>query len=175
MFPFSPRVVAALQPWAGISERLRRKSETFGVKRTAFGAYQTGEKRFSGIPHVSRGTPQMPTELVDLITNLAIDSMNVQLRFNQAHETALKEFETLVAATDPSVRPFLAPLLPARMHLDDFELDLGVAVTKETEVGFSIQALPIGLGFSILHSVRTDRMSRLHVSVQQSPLPEPAQ
>ena len=115
-------------------------------------------------------------ELVDLIAALATDAINIQLRLNQAHEAALREFETLLAATDPSIRPLLAPLLPSRTQLDEFEMDLGVMLSKESEQGFSIRAMPIGLGFSVVHSVRTDRINRLHFSVQQSPLvPEPVQ
>jgi hypothetical protein len=114
-------------------------------------------------------------EIVDLIATVATDSINIQLLLNQAHEAALREFETLLAATDPSIRPLLAPLLPSRIQLDDFEMDLGVMLSKESEQEFSIQALPIGLGFSVVHSVRTDRISKLHFSVKQSPLPEPVQ
>ena|SRR5215510_589889 len=111
-------------------------------------------------------------ELVDVIANLAMDSINIQLRFNQAHETALKEFDALLAATDPSIRPLLAPLIPSRFQLDDFEMDLGVMLTKESEEEISIRAMPVGLGFSVINALRTDRVNRLQFSVKQSPLPE---
>ena len=110
-------------------------------------------------------------ELPDLIASIAMDSINTQVRFNAAHEIALKEFAALLAAvTDPSLRALLMAAAPARMHVDTFELSVGVALTKETEVGFSISALPLGVGFSILHSVRTDHSSRIAVTVQQVPL-----
>ena len=114
-------------------------------------------------------------ELVDLIVSLAMDSINVQLRFNQANEIALKEFETMLAATDPSIRPLLAPLIPSRIQLDDFEMDLGVMLTKESEEEISIRATPIGLGLSVINAVRTDCVNRLHFYVKQFPLPEPVQ
>jgi hypothetical protein len=114
-------------------------------------------------------------ELVDLIATLAMDSINVQLRFNQANETAFKEFETMLAATDPSIRPLLAPLVPSRIQLDDFEMDLGVMLTKESEEEISIRAMPVGLGFSVTNAVRTDRVNRIHFSVKQFPIPEPVQ
>jgi len=110
-------------------------------------------------------------DLQDLIANLALDSINTQLRFNEAHEIALKEFATLLdGVPDPTVRALLMAAAPSRMHLGTFEIDLGVTLAKETEVGFSIRALPLGLGFSILHRTRTDRTSRLTVTVQQIPL-----
>ena len=114
-------------------------------------------------------------KLVDLIASLAMDSINVQLRFNQANETALKEFETMLAATDPAVRPLLSPLTPSSIKLDDFEMDLGVMLTKESEAEVSLRAVPVGLGFSITNAVRTDRVNRLHFTVKQFPIPEPAQ
>ncbi|HEX6044923.1 MAG TPA: hypothetical protein VFZ22_10575 [Pyrinomonadaceae bacterium] len=110
-------------------------------------------------------------ELPDLIANIAVDSINTQVRFNAAHEIALKEFAALLAGvTDPSLRALLMAAVPARMHVDTFEVSVGVALTKETEFGFSISALPLGVGFSILHAVRTDRSSRIAVTVQQVPL-----
>ena len=112
-----------------------------------------------------------PIDLHDLIATLALDAINTQLRFNAAHEIALKEFATLLSGvTDHSLKALLMAAIPARMHVDTFELELGVTVTKESETGFSIQALPLGLGFSILHSVRTERTNRLAVTVQQVPL-----
>lgn len=114
-------------------------------------------------------------EISDIVASLATDAINIQLRFNQAHETALKEFEALVAATDRSIRELLAPLMPSRMELDSFELGLGVTLTREIEGTASIRATPIGLGFSILHAVRTDRCNRLRVSVKQHPMPQPVQ
>ena len=114
-------------------------------------------------------------ELVDLIARLAMDSINVQLRFDQAQETALREFETMLAATDPAIRPLLAPLLPSSMRLDDFEMDLGVMLTKGSEAEVSIRAVPVGVGFSITNAVRTDRVNRLHFTVKQFPIPEPVQ
>ena len=109
-------------------------------------------------------------ELSTLIANLAIDSMNTQLRFNQAHEADLKQFETLVAASDLPVKDLLRPLSPSRMHLDTFELDLSVLITSETTQALSIQALPIGLGFSILHASRHEQRTRINLSVKQYPL-----
>lgn len=112
-------------------------------------------------------------DLSTLIGNLALDSMNTQLLFNEAHEADIKRFEALMATADPTVREFLQPLLPSRQHLDTFELDLSVLITSEKSTAFSIQALPIGLGFSILHSARTERRSRIKLSVKQHPLPSP--
>ena len=110
-------------------------------------------------------------ELQDLIANLALDSINTQLRFNEANEIAQKEFAALLeGVTDPTVRALLMPAAPSRMHLETFEIDLGVTLATETEVGFSIRALPIGLGFSILHRTRAERTSRLTVTVQQTPM-----
>lgn len=114
-------------------------------------------------------------ELADLITRLAMDSINVQLRFNQAHESALQEFETMLATTDPAIRPLLAPLTPSSIKLDDFEMDLGVMLTKESEAEVSLRAVPVGLGFSLTHAVRTDRVNRFHFTVKQFPIPEPVQ
>jgi hypothetical protein len=111
-------------------------------------------------------------EIGEIAATLAMDAINVQLRFNQAHETALKEFDALVAAIDPSIRQLLAPLIPSRMELDNFELGLGVTLTREIEGTASIRATPIGLCFSILHAVRTDRCNRLSVSVKQHPMPQ---
>ncbi len=111
-------------------------------------------------------------DLSALIGNLALDSMNTQLLFNEAHEADIKRFEALVATVDPTVREFLQPLLPSRQHLDTFELDLSVLITSEKSTALSIQALPIGLGFSILHSARTERRSRIKLSVKQHPLPQ---
>jgi len=109
-------------------------------------------------------------KLEDLITNLAVDSINTQLRFNAAHEIALNEFAALLeGVTDPTVKALLMAAAPSRMHLETFEIDLGVTLAKETEVGFGIRALPLGLGFSILHRTRTERTSRLKVTVQQTP------
>ena len=109
-------------------------------------------------------------KLPELIANLALDSINTQLRFNEAHEIALKEFAALLdGVTDPSIKALLMAAAPSRMHLETFEIDLGVTLGKETEVGFAIRALPIGLGFSILHRTRTERTSRLTVTVQQTP------
>lgn len=109
-------------------------------------------------------------DLSTLIGNLAMDSMNTQLHFNEAHEADIKRFEALLATVDGTVRPFLAPLLPSRMHLDTFELDLSVVITTETSEALSIQALPIGLAFSILHSARTEHRSRINLSVKQYPI-----
>jgi hypothetical protein len=110
------------------------------------------------------------TALENLIANLAVDSINTQLRFNEAHEIALKEFAALLeGVTDPSLKALLMTAAPSRMHVGTFEIDLGVTLAKETEAGFAIRALPIGLGFSILHRTRTDRTSRLKVTVQQTP------
>jgi hypothetical protein len=114
-------------------------------------------------------------KLVDLIAGLAMDSINVQLRFNQANETALKEFETMLAITDPSIRPLLAALIPSRIQLDDFEMDLGVMLTTESEEEISIRAMPVGLGFSVTNAVRTDRVNRINFSVKQFPIPEPVE
>ena len=110
-------------------------------------------------------------ELSTLIGNLAVDSINTQLLFNEAHEADIKRFEALVTTADPMVRQFLQPLLPSRQHLDTFELDLSLMITSETSAALSIQALPIGLGFSILHSARTERRSRIKMSVKQHPVP----
>ena len=110
-------------------------------------------------------------DLSELIANLAMDSMNTQLRFNQAHETDINRFEALVTTADPAVRQFLGPLAPARMHLDTFELDLSVMLTTETSEALSIQALPLGLGFSILHAVRNEHRTRINFSVKQYPIP----
>ena len=110
-------------------------------------------------------------ELSTLIGNLALDSMNTQLLFNEAHEADIKRFESLATTVGPAVKEFLQPLVPARQHLDTFELDFSLMITSETSTAFSIQALPIGLGFSILHSARTERRSRIKLSVKQHPLP----
>lgn len=110
-------------------------------------------------------------ELSTLIGNLAMDSMNLQLLFNEAHEADIKRFEALAATVDPAVRELLQPLVPARQHLDTFELDFSLMITSETSTIFSIQALPIGLGFSILHSARTERRSRIKLSVKQHSIP----
>jgi len=110
-------------------------------------------------------------ELSTLIGNLALDSMNIQLLFNEAHEADIKRFESLATTVDPTVKEFLRPLLPSRQHLDTFELDFSLLITSETSTALSIQALPIGLGFSILHSARTERRSRIKLSVKQHPIP----
>lgn len=110
-------------------------------------------------------------DLSTLIGNLAVDSMNTQLLFNEAHEADIKRFEALATTVDPTVKEFLRPLLPSRQHLDTFELDLSLLITSETSTALSIQALPIGLGFSILHSARTERRSRIKLSVKQYPIP----
>lgn len=110
-------------------------------------------------------------ELSTLIGNLALDSMNTQLLFNEAHEANIKRFESLATTVDPAVKEFLQPLVPSRQHLDTFELDFSLMITSETSTAFSLQALPIGLGFSILHSARTERRSRIKLSVKQHPLP----
>jgi hypothetical protein len=103
-----------------------------------------------------------------------VDSINTQVRFNAAHEIALKEFATMLSGvTDPTLRAMLMATIPSRMHVDTFEVELGVSVTKETEVGFSVRALPLGVGFSILHAVRTERSSRVAVTVEQIPLEQP--
>lgn len=109
-------------------------------------------------------------ELSTLIGNLALDSMNTQLLFNEAHEADIKRFESLARTVDPAVRAFLRPLVPSRQHLDTFELDLSLMITSETSAALSIQALPIVLGFSILHSARTERRSRIKLSVKQFPI-----
>ncbi len=113
-----------------------------------------------------------PLDLSTLIANLAIDSINTQLRFNAAHEIDIKNYQALVAAADPNVKQFLGPLLPSRMHLDTFELDLSIVLTVEKSQALSIQALPIGLGFSILHQARTERRTRINLSVKQYPIPD---
>ena len=109
-------------------------------------------------------------ELSTLIGNLALDSINTQLLFNEAHETDIKRFEELAKTVDPTVKQFLHPLVPSRQHLDTFELDLSLLITSETSAALSIQALPIGVGFSILHSARTERRSRIKLSVKQHPI-----
>lgn len=109
-------------------------------------------------------------ELSTLIGNLALDSMNTQLLLNEAHEADIKRFESLVNTVDPTVKELLQPLVPARQHLDTFELDLSLMITSEMSAALSIQALPIGLGFSIPHSARTERRSRIKLSVKQHPL-----
>lgn len=110
-------------------------------------------------------------ELSTLVGNLAVDAINTQLLFNEAHEADIKRFETLATTIDPTVKEFLQPLVPSRQHLDTFELDFSLIITSETSTALSIQALPIGLGFSILHSSRTERRSRIKLSVKQHPLP----
>ena len=110
-------------------------------------------------------------ELSTLIGNLAMDSINTQLLLNEAYEADIKRFEALASTVDPTVKEFLQPLAPARQHLDTYELDLSLMITSETSTALSIQALPIGLGFSILHSARTERRSRIKLSVKQHPLP----
>ena len=110
-------------------------------------------------------------DLSTLLGNLAMDSMNMQLLFNEAHEADIKRFETLATTVDPRVKEFLQPLVPARQHLDTFELDFSLMITSETSTALSIQALPIGLGFSILHSASTERRSRIKLSVKQYPIP----
>lgn len=113
-------------------------------------------------------------QLGKLIGALAVDSINTQVRFNEAHEIALTEFATMLdGVTDPTLRALLMATMPTRMHLETFEVEVGVLLTKETEIGFSLRALPLGVGFSILHAVRTERSSRVAVTVQQIPLEQP--
>ena len=80
-----------------------------------------------------------PIELSTLIGNLALDSMNTQLLFNEAHEADIKRFEALATTVDPTVRQFLQPLVPSRSRVLQF---FAAAVrTAATATSWSFQVI----------------------------------
>jgi hypothetical protein len=114
--------------------------------------------------------------IAELVGAMAIDAINVQIKFNQHFETEIQRMESLLAATlrtaaFPTALPeLLLPLLPRPLRVVQFDLKFlaGISVTREQEL--AIRAVPLNAEFMIRTSARTDRHSRVIFSVQQIPI-----
>lgn len=107
-------------------------------------------------------------EFTDLISALTVDAINVQLRLNRSYEFELQQFTQLSGIESA----FLLPLLPRRLHLDRFDLSLGVGVSVTKDVRFAVRALPLNAEFYTRTAATSSRYGRVCLSVHQIPIPE---
>lgn len=109
-------------------------------------------------------------ELSELVAAMATDAINIQLLWDRDYEDAVARFEAMMAHADPETAELLRPLAPSRMVMDSFELSFQTLITAERQESFAIRALPLNLEFSLRHSVRTERYSRIGISVERVPV-----
>jgi hypothetical protein len=115
-------------------------------------------------------------DIGELIGAMAVDAINVQVKFNQYFESEIQRMKDLLAAVQrmpvaPAAAPeLLLPLRPCSLRMREFELSFGVGISVTRDEEFAVQAIPLNAEFFIRTSARTDRHSRVTFSVQQTPI-----
>ncbi len=91
--------------------------------------------------------------LTELLDEFATGAVEIQRRFDRA------------------VQPSDAALGVPRMRLPSLAIDAQLNVTTGRSKGFSIAVSPFGLGFQLTHDVRSETLSRIKVTIEQTVLP----
>ncbi len=115
-------------------------------------------------------------KLSELLTTFAAQSINTQLRFDEAFEESQEFLERFVAETgvdrDPELgRMFLEAAALPRSFVRHSELDFQTSVRIERTKGLSVQVLPLNLGYAARYSTARDRQSGFTLTVEQVPHP----
>lgn len=109
-------------------------------------------------------------ELGELVAAMSKDVVRIQQLWDSDYGDAVANFAAMVAHADPESAQLLRSLAPSRMVASSFELSFQAMITAELQESFSIRALPLNLEFSLRHSARTERYSRIGIFVEQVPL-----
>jgi hypothetical protein len=107
--------------------------------------------------------------LNDFIAQLALDSINVQLLWNQAH---VSETETLrfPRVTEPWKLELFRGLVPGRLSHARFEMSATVLIRVSQEQRFSIGVVPLNLLYARRYATDIEKCSRITLTVEQSPM-----
>ncbi len=108
--------------------------------------------------------------LGQLIEFFARDAINVQILWDEARDHEGERFAALLSRVHPDLQDALFPLSPARLFVDQFQMTASVRIGLEREKEFEIKAVPINLGFSLRHAVRTETESSIRITVEQVPV-----
>jgi hypothetical protein len=78
-------------------------------------------------------------ELTDIVSILAMQSVNTQQIFDLAYKEELDRFAFLAEGAGPAQRDILQPLAPRRMLMREFQLSssLSFAIERDTELRVS--------------------------------------
>lgn len=110
------------------------------------------------------------SDLDAVITDLTAAAIRTQMRLNAAHLHALNEFKSVVEGAPPEARDLLQPLTPSLEFVRNFEIEVTSEFDAERTLGFAIQARPLNLGYSILHSKKQSEQSSIRLFVEQVPV-----
>lgn len=106
-------------------------------------------------------------KLEELLQDLSTAVVRTQERFNDAHLVALSQFRTQLHKAPPEAIGILRPLTPSLQLIRNHETEVTTEFRVDQSIGFSIQARPLNLGYSILHQKKHSAQSRLRLFVDQ--------
>lgn len=111
------------------------------------------------------------SDLSVLMTDLAVEAVGVQQRFDAEFETAWQDFERLCASTPVEFRPLLASQAPRRPLLQQMHVTCRIrtAVEHSTAIGFRVQ--PLNLGHELRFGRGRADDHTVELVVEQTPWP----
>jgi hypothetical protein len=109
-------------------------------------------------------------EIGELCSVLAVDAVNVQLRFDLFFESEIQRLLELVASSQSADTPQpLTQMAPRRLRVARFDLELLVAISTTVEEEFAVHALPLNAEFFSRTQATVGKQSRIRISVEQVP------
>ncbi len=109
-------------------------------------------------------------EIGELCSALAVDAVNVQLKFDRYFDSEIQRFLDSDLDGQPADLLQMATLVPRRLRIGRFDLNLLVAISTTVEQDFAIRALPLNSEFFIRTQATMSKQSRIAISVEQVPI-----